>query len=175
MDANVYARPCRGGLMLGGYEADPLVFPDDGPGPGFDVAQLELDRAVLDGLARSVRDQLPWFGRPGLAVQELRGGLPTMTPDGLPFLGPVPGVEGMFVAAGCCVFGFSVSPAAGEAIACLAVGEPADGDLGLHALRVDRFDGPEWDDASVRRAAIDGYGHRYTVAPAMASRPGPVH
>jgi 4-methylaminobutanoate oxidase (formaldehyde-forming) len=172
MDANVYARPCRGGLMLGGYEHDPLVFPDDGPGPGFDVAHLELDRAVLDGFAASVRDQLPWFGRPGLEVQEVRGGLPTMTPDGLPFLGPVPGVDGLFVAAGCCVFGFSISPAAGEAIAALAVGEPVADEVGLDALRVDRFDEQEWDDDRVRRAAIDVYGHRYTSSPALANRPG---
>jgi glycine/D-amino acid oxidase-like deaminating enzyme len=172
MDANVYARTCRGGLMLGGYEVDPLVFPDDGPGPDFDVARLPLDRAVLDRLAASVCDQLPWFGRPGPAIQELRGGLPTMTPDGLPFLGPVPGVDGMFVAAGCCVFGFSVSPAAGEVIASLAVGEPVADELGVDALGVDRFDGPEWDDDTVRRAAIDVYGHRYTSASTLAGRPG---
>jgi 4-methylaminobutanoate oxidase (formaldehyde-forming) len=169
MDANVYVRPCRGGLMFGGYEPNPLVFPDEGPGQRFDVAQLPLDHAVLDRLAASVRDQLPWFQRAELAVQELRGGLPTMTPDGLPFLGAVPGIDGLFVAAGCCVAGFSISPAAGYAIAQLAVGEPLGHALDLHTLRVDRFDDPEWDDLAVRRAAIESYGQRYT-SPAMASR-----
>jgi len=119
IDANVYVRPDEGGLMLGGYEADPVQY-----GPGalparFDIADLELDLGVLRRLAHSVREQLPVFQ---LVPDEIklrihRGGLPTMTADGEHTVGPVPGVRGLYVAGGCCVGGLSISPAIGEALA----------------------------------------------------------
>ena len=49
VDANVYVRPADGGLMLGGYESDPLQYgTDDLPA---DVAEMPLDLAVLRRLA----------------------------------------------------------------------------------------------------------------------------
>src|SRR5260370_26379268 len=71
IDANVYVRHERGGLMLGGYEADPLqpdVLPDD-------VAALPLDIEVLWRLARKVSEQFPIFQDPAIRVAEHRGGL----------------------------------------------------------------------------------------------------
>src|SRR5213078_2564439 len=69
IDANVYVRHERGGLMLGGYEPDPVqveAVPDD-------VAGLPLDIQVLWRLARSVREQFPIFQDPALRVAEHRG------------------------------------------------------------------------------------------------------
>ena len=40
-----------------------------------------------------------------------------MTPDGWPLFGPAIGVDGLFVAGGCNVGGFSISPAVGELLA----------------------------------------------------------
>ncbi len=119
IDVNVYARPDEGGLMLGGYEQNPLQFDAGTLPPRFDVADLPLDIGVLRGFADTVREQLPVFQRVpdeiGLRVH--RGGLPTMTPDGEHTVGPVRGVRGLYVAGGCCVGGLSMSPAIGEALA----------------------------------------------------------
>ena len=119
IDVNVYVRPDEGGLMLGGYEQNPLQYDVGTLPPRFDVADLPLDIGVLRGFADTVRDQLPVFQRVpdeiGLRVH--RGGLPTMTPDGEHTVGPVPGVHGLYVAGGCCVGGLSMSPAIGEALA----------------------------------------------------------
>jgi glycine/D-amino acid oxidase-like deaminating enzyme len=52
-----------------------------------------------------------------VAVQEHRGGLPTMTADGEHVLGPAPGVAGLYVIGGCCVGGLSTAPALGELLA----------------------------------------------------------
>src|SRR5438552_4787224 len=90
IDANVYVRHERGGLMLGGYEPDPVqveAVPDD-------VAGLPLDIEVLWRLARSVREQFPIFQDPALRVAEHRGGLPTLTMDDRYLVGPLPGVAG---------------------------------------------------------------------------------
>ena len=127
IDANVYVRPDEGGLMLGGYEPDPVQYDAAALPRRFDIAGLELDFRVLRRLADSVREQLPVFQRaPGeIAVRVHRGGLPTMTADGVHTVGPVPGARGLYVAGGCCVGGLSISPAIGEALAAWIVdGKP---------------------------------------------------
>jgi glycine/D-amino acid oxidase-like deaminating enzyme len=123
VDTNVYIRPCKGGLMLGGYEPDPMAFDLRGK-PGFRVEDVPLDLAVLRRLAETVHDQFPVFR--DVAIQELRGGVPTMTMDADYMLGPAPGLPGLFVIGGCNVGGLSVSPALGELLAGWIVnGRPA--------------------------------------------------
>ncbi|SEE86102.1 4-methylaminobutanoate oxidase (formaldehyde-forming) [Rhizobiales bacterium GAS191] len=115
IDANVYIRPEKGGLMLGGYEADPVQYDMRDLPADFGIDKLELDLAVLRRLAQSVAVQFPVFR--DIAVQEYRGGLPTMTADGEHILGPAPGVRGLYVIGGCCVGGLTTAPALGELLA----------------------------------------------------------
>jgi len=117
IDANVYIRHERGGLMLGGYEADPWQVDVAALSTSFDMAELPLDIEVLWRLARSVSEQFPIFQDPTIRVAEHRGGLPTLTTDDRYLAGPLPGVAGAWVMSGCCVGGLSVSPALGEAMA----------------------------------------------------------
>ncbi|MCW3475506.1 NAD(P)/FAD-dependent oxidoreductase [Limobrevibacterium gyesilva] len=115
IDANVYVRPEKGGLMLGGYEPDPAQYDMRDLPPDFRIENLALDLSVLRRLAESVAPQFPIFR--DVAVQEHRGGLPTMTADGEHILGPAPGVSGLYVIGGCCVGGLSTAPALGELLA----------------------------------------------------------
>src|SRR5215467_2593493 len=107
IDANVYVRHERGGLMLGGYESDPLQVDVEALPPSFDMAELPLDIEVLWRLARSVSEQFPIFQDLAIRVAEHRGGLPTLTLDDRYLAGPVPGVDGAWVMGGCCVGGLS--------------------------------------------------------------------
>src|SRR5204862_62737 len=66
IDANVYVRHERGGLMLGGYEADPLQL--DAATLPADIAELPLDIEVLWRLARSVAEQFPIFQDPSIRL-----------------------------------------------------------------------------------------------------------
>ena len=109
VDAAVYLRPARGGLMAGGFESGPLTFDVSAP-----PDQVPLDRAVLDVLASQVEREVPAARGP---VAEHRGGMFTMSPDGRFVLGPVPDVPGLWVAAGCNGSGFSSSLALGEELA----------------------------------------------------------
>ena len=52
-------------------------------------------------------------------IAELRGGLPTMTPDGHFIVDRLPGTGGLYVASGCNVGGLSISPPIGEDLAAL--------------------------------------------------------
>jgi glycine/D-amino acid oxidase-like deaminating enzyme len=115
LDANAYVRPCRGGLMFGGYEKTPEQLKSDEALRNLRVEDLAFDLSILRGLAEQVYEQFPVFR--GVALQEHRGGLPTMTVDGDHVLGPAPGVKGLYVLGGCNVGGFSVSPVLGELMA----------------------------------------------------------
>ena len=159
IDANVYARPDEGGLMLGGYEQTPLQY-DPQPLPArFDIVDLPLDLGVLRGFAGAVHEQLPVFQRvpDEIGLRVLRGGLPTLTADGEHTVGPVPGMRGLYVAGGCCVGGLSIAPAIGEALAAwITDGAPP---MDLSALAPGRDGGI--DDAALKAACRLRYAHRY--------------
>ena len=65
-------------------------------------------------------------------------GLEAFTPDEIPVIGPVPGVEGLLLAAGFCGHGFALAPAVGDVLARLALGEDARADL-WGGLGLERF------------------------------------
>jgi glycine/D-amino acid oxidase-like deaminating enzyme len=135
IDANVYIRPDKGGLMLGGYESDPKQYDPGSLSNAFEMKDLDLDFGVLRGLAAKVREQLPIFEK--LEVQEHRGGLPTMTADGHHLLGPLPVPRGFYVLTGCIVGGLTSSPILGEVLAQWIIGgEPP---MDLSPIRADRF------------------------------------
>ena len=157
IDANVYVRHERGGLMLGGYEPDPLQF-DTATLPG-DITALPLDIEVLWRLARSVAEQFPIFQDPAIRVAEHRGGLPTLTADDRYLAGPLPGVAGGWVMSGCCVGGLSVSPALGEAMAeWILDGAPA---LDLADVSTARFAGHDLDERALRERCREAYATHY--------------
>jgi glycine/D-amino acid oxidase-like deaminating enzyme len=142
LDSAVYLRPARGGLMIGGFEADPLPVDPRAQPPGFDTDSVPLDLAVLRRMADQVAGLIPLAGPVGEGgrVAEHRGGLFTMSPDGRFLAGPVPDVPGLWVASGCNGSGFSSSPALGEALASwLSTGQPPDGLAGLGPGRFGRL------------------------------------
>jgi glycine/D-amino acid oxidase-like deaminating enzyme len=159
IDANVYVRHERGGLMLGGYEPDPLQVDMATVPPSFDIAALPLDIEILWRLARSVSDQFPIFQDPTIRVAEHRGGLPTLTMDDRYLAGPLPGVGGAWVMSGCCVGGLSVSPALGEAMAEWVLdGRPA---LDLSEISTARFAGRDVEETALRERCRQAYATHY--------------
>ena len=75
-------------------------------------ASLEVARAVF-----------PPVG--ACALARSWAGLEAFTPDGLPILGPVPGLGGLLVATGFSGHGFALSPMVGDILARLALGRDA--------------------------------------------------
>jgi len=155
VDAAVYLRPARGGLMFGGFEARPMPVDPRGQPPSFRTGDVPLDLGVLRQLAGQVADEAPLASTDRIA--EHRGGLFTMSPDGRFVIGPVPDAPGLWIASGCNGSGFSCSPAIGEALASWITGgvPPA----GLAGLAPDRF-GAVTDAALVRHGTWQ-YAHYY--------------
>jgi glycine/D-amino acid oxidase-like deaminating enzyme len=158
VDAAVYLRPARGGLMVGGFEPEPLpVDPRQQPS-SFSTDDLPLDIGVLRVLAAQVAAEVPMAST--APVTEHRGGLFTMSPDGRFVTGPVPDLPGLWVASGCNGSGFSSSLAIGEALAdWITTDTPPEG---LAALSPARF-GPLPDDTLVSRGLWQ-YAHYYDPA-----------
>jgi glycine/D-amino acid oxidase-like deaminating enzyme len=115
IDCNVYIRPADGGLMVGGYESDPLQFDMANLPSAFNMGDLPLDLAVLRRLIGLVADQFPILRE--IAIKEHRGGLPTMTADGEHIVGPLAELRGLHVAGGCCVGGLTIAPIIGDLLA----------------------------------------------------------
>lgn len=155
---NLYLRPADGGLLVGGYEPDPVMSDLGDIGLDFQMADLALDLPVLRHLAGHARDLIPVLD--DVRVREHRGGLPTMTPDGRPLVGPVRGLRGFYLATGCCVSGLTLSPAIGELLAeWIVTGEPPVDVAQLAPGRLSSGTAP----GSLRRMCAWQYAHRYTA------------
>ena len=161
VDAAVYLRPARGGLMVGGFEADPLPVDPRAQPAGFSTDDVPLDLGALRRLAGPVAKEVPLACEAGVA--ELRGGLFTMSPDGRFVAGPVPDVPGLWVASGCNGSGFSSSLAIGEALAASITGTELPAGLsalaGLTALAPGRFGALT--DAELVGRGVWQYAHYY--------------
>jgi glycine/D-amino acid oxidase-like deaminating enzyme len=158
VDAAVYLRPARGGLMVGGFEPGPLpVDPEQQPA-SFSTDDVPLDLGVLRKLAGQVAAEAP--AADSTPVAEHRGGLFTMSPDGRFVVGPVPDLPGLWVASGCNGSGFSSSLAIGESLAAWITSDTPP--PGMTALSPDRF-GPLTGDVLVSRGLWQ-YAHYYDPA-----------
>jgi 4-methylaminobutanoate oxidase (formaldehyde-forming) len=157
LEASVYVRYADGGLMFGGYEDSPQVVEAERLAPGFQMGDLALDCGVLRALTDEVAKHFPALRTARIAIH--RGGLPTMTPDGQPVLGPVPDLAGFYIASGCCVGGLSLSPASGRALADLILDGKSEPDLG--ALSVERFRGWTERPAELTAECVRRYGRKY--------------
>ena len=164
VDAAVYLRPARGGLMVGGFEPDPLPV-DPGHEPGsFSTDDILLDLGVLRQLVAQIAAEVPAAST--AEVAEHRGGMFTMSPDGRFVAGPVPDLPGLWVASGCNGSGFSSSLAIGEALATWITSDAPP--PGMAALSPGWF-GP-LPDAALLTRSLWQYAHYYDP---IADAPAP--
>ena len=89
----------------------------------------------MDSSLATAREVYPSVA--GVAFARGWAGLEAFTPDEVPVLGPVPGIDGLFVAAGFSGHGFALSPMIGDVLARLALGRDARPEL-WRRLRFDR-------------------------------------
>jgi glycine oxidase len=115
-----------GRILVGSTEEPEAGFEKRTTDPG--IAQLtEFAIRLVPALA-DVPVEKTWAGlRPG-------------SPDGMPFLGPIPGWQNAFVAAGHFRAGIQLSPATGRIMADLILGRLPD--TPMDAFRADRVPGP---------------------------------
>lgn len=161
-DANAYVRPERGGLVIGLREAQSRSFdPRDLPADlnGYELSASEDGhRLLLDGYPR-LKPLFPALD--SVRFQTFVEGLTTYTLDGRFLLGPVPGVEGLFVATGCCGSGIAASGGIGRAVAELCLGRETFADLA--PFRPDRFGTDDPFDAAFRTRCATARAAKFEI------------
>jgi glycine/D-amino acid oxidase-like deaminating enzyme len=156
-DAAAYVRPARGGLMVGGFEPDPMAM-NPAAEPGFTIDRVPTDPRVTDRFVESLKSDIPALD--GATAQEERAGLFTMTADGRLLAGPSDQVRGFWVATGCNGSGFSLSSAVGRVIAeWIAGGEPP---FDMSLLDPNRFNLQGMTDVELLDATTWQYANYYT-------------
>jgi len=134
-DNLVYMRQEAGGLVIGGYEPNPLARWIDGVPweHGGDTLPADYDRfeQLLEGAIR----RIPFLERAGIITLVCHPG--AYTPDCQPMLGPMPGARGMWIAAGMSLNGYGGAGGIGKLMAeWIVEGEPS---LDVYAFRATRF------------------------------------
>ena len=96
-----------------------------------------INHRRVSAILNAVPRYLPSFDIGSHEILETWCGLRPCTPDGLPFLGRVPDVPNLIVAAGHAMIGVSLGPVTGKLVRQIVAGQPTD--IGLDLLAVDRF------------------------------------
>ena len=123
----LYFRPETGGVVLigTGDHGDPIEDPD--------TLTDEVDLAHVERIAGLIAHRMPAF-----ANAECTAGWTgpyDITPDWNPLVGPVPGCEGVYVAAGFSGHGFKLAPTIGEGLARLVLGLPPRVPIDMYDMR----------------------------------------
>ncbi|MEF3365833.1 FAD-dependent oxidoreductase [Methylocystis sp. 9N] len=168
-DRLTYYKEEVGGLVMGGYEPNPIPWsgahvPDD-----FAFRLLEDDWDHFEPIMELALGRIPALASAG--VKQMINGLEGFTPDGNWMIGEAPEVRNLFVGAGFNAFGIASAGGAGMALAEWAAdGEPP---FDLWAVDIRRFgpnhQDPEW----VRIRTLEAYARHYSIAwPAEEYRSG---
>jgi len=148
-----------GGMLIGGYEPDPVSRWADGVPwqHGSSPTESDMDRfaPLLEGAIRRFR----FLEDSG--VIRLLCHPDAMTPDGNPLMGPMPGLRGFWVAAGLSLNGFGGAGGMGKSLAeWMTAGES---EIDVDDYRAWRFGGPYRDTAFAAAKAREAYKYYYRL------------
>ena len=159
-DRLTYYKEEVGGLILGGYESNPVPWAEKGIPEGFHYTLLDPDWDHFAPVMELALPRIPTLESTG--IKQLINGPESFTPDGNFILGEAPEVRGIFVAAGFNAFGIASGGGAGMALAeWVAKGEPP---YDLWPVDIRRFGRNYLDVDWVRTRTLEAYSKHYTMA-----------
>ncbi|WP_418161616.1 GcvT family protein [Benzoatithermus flavus] len=159
-DRLTYWKEEVGGLVMGGYEPNPIPWAEDGIPEGFEFALLDEDWDHFEPIMRLALGRVPALERAG--IKRMINGPESFTPDGNFILGEAPEVRNFFVGCGFNAFGIASAGGAGMALAeWVARGEPP---FDLWPVDIRRFGRNHLDEGWVRARTLEAYAKHYTLA-----------
>ncbi|MCU1393766.1 MAG: FAD-dependent oxidoreductase [Ilumatobacteraceae bacterium] len=159
-DRLTYYKEEVGGLVMGGYEPNPVPWAVGGIPKPFNFQLLEPDFDHFAPIMELAMGRVPALQTAG--VNELINGPESFTPDGNFILGEAPELKNFFVGAGFNAFGIAAGGGAGMALAEWVAAGVAPYDLWVVDIR--RFGRPHQDTDWVRTRTLEAYGKHYTMA-----------
>ncbi|WP_159715743.1 GcvT family protein, partial [Geminicoccus flavidas] len=158
-DRLTYYKEEVGGLVMGGYEPDPLPWMLEVP-DRFEFQLLQPDWDHFEPIMELALGRVPALETAG--VKQLVNGPESFTPDGNFILGEAPELSGLFVGAGFNAFGIAAGGGAGMALAeWVKNGAPP---FDLWPVDIRRFGRAHADPDWVRTRTLEAYGKHYTMA-----------
>jgi len=159
-DRLTYYKEEVGGLVMGGYEPNPIPWAVNGIPESFHYTLLDSNFDHFEQLMELALGRVPALETAG--VRELINGPESFTPDGNFILGEAPELKNFFVGAGFNAFGIAAGGGAGQALAeWVHAGEPP---YDLWPVDIRRFGRPHFDTDWVRTRTLEAYGKHYTIA-----------
>ncbi|MBG1233245.1 GcvT family protein [Aestuariivirga litoralis] len=159
-DRLTYYKEDVGGLVMGGYEPNPVYWAKDGIPEGFHFTLLENNFDHFEPIMELALGRVPTLANAG--IKQMINGPESFTPDGMFILGEAPELKNFFVGAGFNAFGIASGGGAGMCLAEWVAKGEAPFDLWPADIR--RFGRPHFDDDWIRRRTYEAYGKHYTMA-----------
>jgi sarcosine dehydrogenase len=148
------------GLVMGGYEPNPIPWAEQGIPEGFQFQLLESNWDHFTPILELALPRVPALQEAG--IKQLLNGPESFTPDGNFILGEAPEVRNVFVGAGFNAFGIASGGGAGMALAeWVAKGEPP---YDLWPVDIRRFGRNHHDVDWVRTRTLEAYAKHYSMA-----------
>ncbi len=160
VDSSYYLRQEKYGLNLGPYERNcrpHWVAPDDPMPSDFSFQLFPDDLERLEWYMEDAMARVPILGEAGVG-KVINGPIP-YAPDGLPLLGPMPGVRNAYEA---CVFTFGITQAGGAGKVLAEWVTEGRTEWDMWACDPRRFTAHA-DDAYCQAKAVETYGHEYAM------------
>ncbi len=158
-DRLTYYKEEVGGLVMGGYEANPIPWAVNGIPKGFHYSLLDSNFDHFEPLMELALGRVPALENAG--IRTLTNGPESFTPDGNFIIGEAPELRNFFVGAGFNAFGIAAGGGAGMALAeWVKNGAPP---YDLWAADIRRFGQVHRDTNWVRTRTVEAYGKHYTM------------
>ncbi len=159
-DRLTYYKEEVGGLVMGGYEPNPIAWAERGIPTDFNFKLLDANHDHFSQLMELAIGRVPALATAG--VNQMINGPESFTPDGNFIIGEAPEVNNFFVGAGFNAFGIAAGGGAGMALAEWVDRGVAPYDLWVVDIR--RFGQPHRDVDWVRNRTLEAYAKHYTMA-----------
>jgi 4-methylaminobutanoate oxidase (formaldehyde-forming) len=133
-DYLIYGRPEHGGLLVGGWETNPISCWEDGVPWTHNATELPEDFDRFEPLLQNAIKRFPFLAEAGL--ERLVAHPDAFTPDANPLVGPWPSIKGFWLACGLSMNGFGGAGGIGKALAQWMIDGDTEVDLyGYHPWR----------------------------------------
>ena len=158
-DRLTYYKEEAGGLIMGGYEPNPIPCrPQRSTPEAFEL--LDSDFEHFEATSKLAQGRVPALADVG--IRQLLNGAEAFTPDGHFILGEAPECRGFFVGAGFNAFGIAAGGGAGRMLAeWIEAGGPTDD---LWPVDIRRFGPPHAKREWIESRTLELYAKHYTIA-----------
>ncbi len=158
-DVSCYLRPEKEGYLYGFFEPEPVSIDLEAMPVDFRTADIEPPVEVMTEARRRLTPIFPILK--DLEIAEYRRGMTTFAPDGAYLIGPVPGIDCLYLATGCAALGIAGSAAVGRWLAKWMIKGDPDEDLTMFSHQ--RFGPQATNQEWLRRESEQFYANYYRI------------